>query len=105
MFAGEFIQALDLAVNVVREDQGRAFGQPNFKMVFLRSGIWQSEQQQRCSALGLPNTFDGSNLGRLMFERIQSMQVADKNLQRDQQRSQDDAGTQCVADVRPAIIA
>jgi hypothetical protein len=46
----------------------------------------KAEQGERGAALGLPDRFERGDLGRLVLERVQAVQVADDDLQRHQHR-------------------
>jgi len=42
--------------------------------------IRQTDEREGRALFRVPDTFDGRDLGGLMFERIESMQVIDENL-------------------------
>jgi hypothetical protein len=95
------VQAADLAVGVMREDQAAAsLGMPISRWL-LRVLVGHGEQQKRRAALGLPDAFHRGDLLRLVLQRVQAVQIATKDLQRDQQCAQRQPGAQRLAAPRP----
>jgi hypothetical protein len=82
----ELVEAADLAVGVVLEDQCRQLGDADLEVVAARGFVGHREQQQRRAALGLPDAFHRRHLLRLVLQRVQPVQVAGQDLQRDQHR-------------------
>ena len=61
MRAGEFVQAADLAVGVVGQDQAGQARNADGEAVLARAFIRHREQQQGRTALGLPHAFHGGD--------------------------------------------
>ena len=83
MRIGELVQALELGIDVVRQDQAGELGHLDriVGAAFLLVG--QAEQRQRRALFGVPDALDGGDLGRLVLQRVQAVQVARDDLQRD----------------------
>ena len=88
MLAYEVIQAFDLPIPIVGKVKRREFGNRNFILVAAGFFVGQPKQNGRHAFLRLPDTLHRRQLGRLVFHRVQTMQVTRNNLQRNQKRSQ-----------------
>src|SRR5690606_10049447 len=75
-------QPADLAVPIVGQNQAAQFGDADFEAVTLVNLVWNGEEYGGLPAARVPVAFHGGNLGRLMFERVESVQIADEDLQR-----------------------
>ena len=59
MLIPELVQALDFAIDFMREDERGAFGNGNLEMIFSLLRIRPGEEQKRCAAFSFPDTFNG----------------------------------------------
>ena len=75
------LQAPDDAVRVVRQDEAAEDGNLDRIAVGLAGFVRNGEKRQRHAARRFPMGLDGSELCRLVLERVQAVQVADEDLQ------------------------
>ena len=80
----KLVQALDLAVELVAQDEAGQLGDRDLEVVLALVAVGDGKQQQRRAALGVPQAFHRRDLLRLVLQRVQPMLVADEDLQRDQ---------------------
>ena len=78
----ELVQALDLAVDAVGEDEACQARDRNLVSIRPRRLVGPGKQQQRRAARGLPDAFHRGDLLGLVLERIEAVQVAEEDLQR-----------------------
>jgi hypothetical protein len=78
MFADEIVEALQLGVRIVFQDQRSALGNADREAVGARFLVRPGEQQQRRPALGLPDRLHGGDLGRLVLQRVEPVQSPTK---------------------------
>jgi len=81
MSARELIEALQLRVDVVRKNQAGRLGDLQGVVGAAFFLVGQAKQGERCTFFGVPDAFNGSDLGGLVFQRVQAMQVAHEDLQ------------------------
>ena len=84
LVGGKILQALDRAVEAVRQDQAAEIGDLDGEAVGSACVVGNGEEDERDCAAGLPMRLDRRELGRLVLERVQPMLVADEDLQRHQ---------------------
>ncbi|MFT6073097.1 MAG: hypothetical protein ACJAZ1_000001, partial [Yoonia sp.] len=63
VFGDKVIQALDFAVPVVGQDEGREFRNPDLKLVLAGLFVRDCEQDQRHACAGFPIAFHGGHFG------------------------------------------
>ena len=90
----ERIEALQLCVGVVREDQGCALRHRNRVVGAPRLLVRNADQRQRRAALGMPDGFQRRDLRRLVRERVEAVLVTDEDLQRHEHRREAGAEAQ-----------
>ena len=83
MHAFEGVEAQDLAVEFVGQDQAAELGDLHGVVRGARRFVGDAEQGEGRAALGFPDAFHGSDLGGLVLQGVQAVQVADQELQRD----------------------
>ncbi len=93
----ELVQAADLAVQLMRQDQAGELGDRDLEVVAACGLVGPGEQQQRRALFRLPHPFHRRHLLRLVLQRVQAVQVTGDDLQRDQHRTQRQAGAQRLA--------
>ncbi len=89
VFAREILQALDLAVPAVGQVQAAERGDGDLVAVGLGLRIGNREQRGRRVRARLPQSFHCSQLGGLVLQRVQPVQVADHDLQRHHHRQEE----------------
>ena len=82
---GKIVEAFDLAIQIVGENQAGGIGDLHRKACLTRLFIGNADNGEPGTLLGLPNALHRRHLGRLVLKRIKAMQVARQNLKRDHQ--------------------
>ncbi len=86
--AGKSLRPAHRAVRVMGENEAAQVGDRDGEMVRRRGVVGNDEQVQRHAAFGVPDRLDRGELRRLMFERVEAVRVAEKDLQRNQHAEQ-----------------
>ena len=86
----DFLQARDLAVDVVRQDETAELRHAHFVAIRLARFVRPREQDERRAAHRFPVSLDGGEFHRLVIAHLQAVQVTDDDLQRHRDRGEAD---------------
>ena len=101
---GKVFDALDLTIPVMGQIERRQFRDGYFIFIGLRGLIGNGKQNGRHTGLGFPNAFHRGQLGGLVFQGVQAMQIAHENLYWNQDRGHRDTGAKRGHDVFGAVV-
>ena len=105
MLVAKGVYALHHAVRAVGEVERGQLGDGHFKTVAVRAAVGQGKQHGGRAGLGLPNTLHGGDLGGLVVQGVEAMQITDNDLQRYQHCGQVDTSFQAGQHIGTPVLA